>query len=230
MGGRLFLIRHAQSEANAAGLIETALPGTPLTPLGQEQAAKLPVRLADHGIARVLCSTATRSRQTATPLAAALGLELEVFADLAETVCGELDGRGAEALEIYQAIMHRWLAGERDLKVPGGESWNECRDRAMSVLDGLPPAPWPHDIALVGHAGTNRILLNTLVGDEAAADTGFQVNTGIIELEPLAGSSSPGWRLARVEGIIGNAAEVDQFHQNKKPSRSRIAGGPSTAR
>ena len=42
----LTLIRHAESEANAADIASTTVPGPGLTPLGQEQADKLANKVA----------------------------------------------------------------------------------------------------------------------------------------------------------------------------------------
>ena len=65
----LTFVRHAQSEANAADVASTAVPGPPLTPLGLEQADKLANELAANRYDGVYVSAMLRSQQTAAPTA-----------------------------------------------------------------------------------------------------------------------------------------------------------------
>jgi broad specificity phosphatase PhoE len=68
----VFLVRHA----------ETAPDGTadpPLSALGRARAEALAEHLAAAGIERILASTLRRTGETAAPLAARLGLEVELY-------------------------------------------------------------------------------------------------------------------------------------------------------
>jgi PE family/Histidine phosphatase superfamily (branch 1) len=59
-------VRHGQSVGNAANLIDTAVPGLPLTPLGQQQAVAIGTVLGAQGnFAGVFESQLTRVQQTA---------------------------------------------------------------------------------------------------------------------------------------------------------------------
>ena len=69
----LTLIRHAGSEANASDVASTAVPGPPLTAVGQEQAAKLADKLSREKVDGIYASELIRTQQTAAPLAKALG-------------------------------------------------------------------------------------------------------------------------------------------------------------
>ena len=91
----ILLIRHGQSEPY--------LPGTPfplveghadpaLTPAGQEQAALLADRLASTRIDAIYVSTLRRTKQTAAPLAARLGLIPRVAPELREVHLGDWEG------------------------------------------------------------------------------------------------------------------------------------------
>ena len=87
------LVRHGQSVANAAGLIDTAVPGTALTALGQEQAQNIAnVRAAKGPIAAMFASQLTRTQQTAAPLAAMLGMNVAVLPGLNEIDAGAFNG------------------------------------------------------------------------------------------------------------------------------------------
>ena len=45
---RVTFVRHAQSEGNASGLIDTKTPGPVLTPLGRQQAQAVADKLGDN--------------------------------------------------------------------------------------------------------------------------------------------------------------------------------------
>jgi PE family/Histidine phosphatase superfamily (branch 1) len=86
-------VRHGQSIGNAANLIDTAVPGLPLTPLGQQQAVAIGTALQGQGpFAGIFASQLIRVQQTAAPLAAALGMQVPQLAGLNEVNAGIFDG------------------------------------------------------------------------------------------------------------------------------------------
>jgi broad specificity phosphatase PhoE len=96
------LLRHAESAANAAPG-EVAAPtgaGDRLSARGREQARAAAEALRECGARRLLCSPMRRARETAEPLAAALGLELAV-----EPCLHEVDEGGEE--ESFEAVLAR---------------------------------------------------------------------------------------------------------------------------
>ncbi|BCI85249.1 hypothetical protein NIIDMKKI_04550 [Mycobacterium kansasii] len=68
-------VRHGQTTANVAGLMDTAIPGANLTAVGQQQAVDIANILAPQGpFAGLFDSQLVRTQQTAAPLAAMLGM------------------------------------------------------------------------------------------------------------------------------------------------------------
>ena len=65
---RLILVRHGQTSANVAVLLDTAHPGADLTDLGRAQAAALPTTFDGVPIDALYASTLVRAQQTAAPL------------------------------------------------------------------------------------------------------------------------------------------------------------------
>lgn len=89
---RLFLIRHGQIIGNVRGALDTQLPGPLLTDLGQEQANALVDTLREEPIVAIYASQAVHAQQTAAPLVAALGHEVQVIDGVKEVAVGELEG------------------------------------------------------------------------------------------------------------------------------------------
>jgi probable phosphoglycerate mutase len=193
---KLYLIRHAESTANVRKILDTALPGPPLTELGQQQAQTLADRLCGEPIVAVYASRAIRAQQTAAPLAAALTLEVQVIDGVHEVSIGELEGRGdVEALKAYADTVHPWTRGDLGVAMPGGgETGEQVRARYLAAVADLrvkhedDPA-----IALVSHDGAIRLAAEWLADNvrPELADQGLIPNTGIVELESL---PDGGWR------------------------------------
>jgi probable phosphoglycerate mutase len=199
------LIRHAQSLANVHKILDTALPGPPLTDLGQEQAQTLAQKLAGESIVAVYASHAIRAQQTAAPLAAALAIDVQLIEGVHEVSVGDLEGRGdKEAIDTYMAVIGPWTKGDLSVSMPGGESGEQVRDRFTSAVAELRAKHEPADpdgtIALVSHGGAIRLAAEWLSDNvrPELADQGLIPNTGIVELESLPGSS---WQCVSWVGV-----------------------------
>lgn len=77
---QLLVIRHAHPES------DNPSPSTPLSNKGRQQAEHLVMSLADRGIMRIVSSPAARAVATVEPLAKALGLHVEVTADVWDSI------------------------------------------------------------------------------------------------------------------------------------------------
>lgn len=87
------LVRHGHSSANGEGVLAGRLPGIHLTDRGREQARALAARLEGAPVVGVVSSPLERCVETATPLAAAVGVPLTVDDQLQECAYGAWTGR-----------------------------------------------------------------------------------------------------------------------------------------
>ena len=74
---RIFLIRHGETEGNAARIVQR--PEIPLSPRGQAQAEALARRLAKESVARIVSSDLARAVGTAERLERATGAPLSLI-------------------------------------------------------------------------------------------------------------------------------------------------------
>ncbi|OBB82838.1 histidine phosphatase family protein [Mycobacterium sp. 852002-30065_SCH5024008] len=123
------LVRHGQSEANAAGVIDTSVPGAVLTALGQEQAQNIANVLAARGpVAAIYASQLIRTQQTAAPLAAMLGMNVQALPGLNEIDAGAFNGLPQFSLAglVYLLGPVAWLLGLRivPMLAPGSTDAN----------------------------------------------------------------------------------------------------------
>jgi probable phosphoglycerate mutase len=166
MSGRLVLVRHGQSLGNVAKRLDTRPPGAALTQLGREQARAF-ARTCERPPALVAHSVALRACQTASEIGAELGLPIQVLDGIHEVQVGDLENRNDEAA--FDTVYHRWLAGDLDVRLPGGETGQEVLDRYLPVVENLrmrylDDDEWTGDIVMVSHGAAIRLAASVLAG------------------------------------------------------------------
>ncbi len=120
---RLTLVRHGETASNVGGVLDTAPPGPGLTERGLEQAASLVERFAAQRFDAIWRSAYTRTRITAEPIATDRRMTPRILDDLGEFSVGSLEGRSdPEAIAIFVEVLKRWILGELELSMAGGET------------------------------------------------------------------------------------------------------------
>jgi broad specificity phosphatase PhoE len=154
----LLLVRHGQSEWNAAGLMQGQTAHVPLTELGHRQAAAAATELAGLEPGALLSSDLFRAVQTAEHCARATGLGITVTPALREQAYGELEGRPSRDLwDVVDWTDPHWSAA-------GGESLAELHARVHAFLEELAAEPPADVIALVTHGDTIRAAQAVVAG------------------------------------------------------------------
>jgi broad specificity phosphatase PhoE len=161
---RILLIRHGQSEGNAARRFggHTA---TPLSALGRRQAEATARALSREAITSIYSSDLPRAVETAAPLARALKLELTQTDAFRERSVGRMEGltfeeAAQEFPDEYAALLRR----DFDHVLLGGESYRQLLDRAAGELDRAVARNAGGTIAVFSHTGTICILALHLMG------------------------------------------------------------------
>ena len=128
-------IRHAQSEANASGTINTDVPGPGLSPLGKDQAEQVAHQLGHKDYDGIYASTMTRTQQTAAPLAAELGKQVEVLQGIQEINAGWYNGKPESmASSTYMVAPANWIKGDVSDSIPGSISGTEFNQQFTAAI------------------------------------------------------------------------------------------------
>lgn len=161
----LYLVRHGQTEFNAAGRYQGWLD-SPLTALGRAQAARVGATIATlvpRGTA-IVSSPLGRAIATARIIAEIAGLATPETDDrLAEISLGRWDGMTDEDIEFTHP-------GSRDgsdrwnwyFASPDGETWEEITARASGWLAEATASKPP--LVVVSHGVTGRVLRGLYAG------------------------------------------------------------------
>jgi broad specificity phosphatase PhoE len=139
------------------------LPDVPLSEAGRDQARALAARLADAGIARVLCSPLDRTRETAEAIAAACGVVAEPVDGLIEIDMGDWTGRAIEGLAGDPA-WDAWNTQRGSARIPGGETMAQAQARIVAVLDARAREADGLTVAVVSHADMIRAAVAHVLG------------------------------------------------------------------
>ncbi|MFI5911597.1 histidine phosphatase family protein [Dactylosporangium sp. NPDC051541] len=164
---RLVVIRHGETPYTA----EKRYSGRgdiPLSPAGQDQAAKaaLRARQVAPNLAAIISSPLKRCLETASALG---DLPLIIEDDLIECDFGEWEGLTyGEVRDRYAAEQDRWLASTA-VPPPGGESFQQVAMRVRRVVRSLQDRFAGQEIAVVSHVTPIKLLLR----DALAASDSF---------------------------------------------------------
>lgn len=185
-GLRLVLARHGQTRANLAGALDTRPPGDSLTAEGHRQAAELAELLATEPVVAVYASHARRAQQTAGPVAAAHGLDVQLLDGVHEAFVGDLEGSaGLDERELWHDIYHAWHAGELDRAVAGGESGEQVLTRFLAGVDKIQAEHPEGTVVLVSHGAALRLAAGALASnvDGLFAGVHYLPNTATVVLQ-----------------------------------------------
>jgi broad specificity phosphatase PhoE len=196
----LTFIRHAESEANANGVIDTSVPGPALTPTGQQQAASVASRLAGNRYDGIYASEMIRTQQTAAPLSKTLGEQVTVLPGLNEISAGWFDGQKADkAAATYLVAPADWLRGDTSFSIPGSVSGTEFNGTFTAAVQRIYDSGNNKPVAFSSAASiTLWTLLNARNAKDSLATDHPLPNTSRVV---LTGSPVIGWTLVDWDGI-----------------------------
>ena len=181
----LLLVRHGASEAYRDGMPFALVGGhgdPPLSAEGAEQANLVSERLAAAGVAAIYVTNLRRTAETAAPLAARLGLEPRLEADLREVYLGEWEG-GLFRKNVAEGhpVSVRMAAQERWDVIPGAESSARLTGRVRAAISRIAAAHPGQRVAAFTHGGVIGEALAIASGSRPFAFLGAE-NTSISRL------------------------------------------------
>lgn len=158
MTTQILFIRHGETDWNRDKRIQGHLD-IPLAQSGVEQAQRLGARFA--GAARdgqrldaILSSDLTRARQTAQPVADALGLAVWPAPGLRERLYGGFQGLDIDGIAArFPREYARWMTHDPEFAPPDGESHVEFYHRVLHALEPVIAAYPDGRVACVTHGG-----------------------------------------------------------------------------
>jgi probable phosphomutase (TIGR03848 family) len=157
----VLLLRHARSTANVAGVLAGRSAGVTLDETGRRQAEQVAEMLAGVHLVRIVSSPLQRCLETVAPIAAALGLPVEVDERFAEVHYGSWTGRSLADLaheDLWRVVQHRPSAAV----FPDGEALAAVSVRAVTAVRELAAGPGP--VLVCSHGDVLKAILADALG------------------------------------------------------------------
>ena len=161
---RLFLVRHGQSEWNAAGRIQGQID-IQLDETGCQQAQIIADRLAAEPVAAVYSSPLLRAKSTAEAIAARFQLPVQLDPRLMEYDFGVISGSTwADVVENHPEFASRWLEDPWAVPVVDSEGRANFAARVMSAVQDILAQHPAEQVVVVAHGGTFGVYLTAMLG------------------------------------------------------------------
>lgn len=160
---QILLIRHAVNDVMKAKKLAGWMPDVHINEEGRGQAQAVADRLRDLPISAIYSSPLDRTRETAEPLALALGLEVQIREEIGEVQYGDWTGKSLEELSKLDVwkVVQLYPSG---MRFPGGETIREMQARIVNQLESI-AADHPRDIvAVFSHADVIKAALAHYLG------------------------------------------------------------------
>jgi probable phosphoglycerate mutase len=146
----VLLVRHTSYSLIDHVLVGRA-PHVGLSEPGWRQARELARKLAQRPISRVQSSPQRRARETAEPIAHALGLPVEMAPKMDELDMGLWTGASFKRLN-SSPQWEAWNSQRGSMRPPKGESMHDLQRRVLDHLAALERKHPGEEIVLVSHA------------------------------------------------------------------------------
>jgi broad specificity phosphatase PhoE len=159
----IILARHGETEWNVGEIFRGRID-VELNETGIKQAELLAKYLSDINIEAIYSSPLQRALDTAKAIARYHKLEIGLSRGLLDFDFGQWQGLSRqEVMAKYGEVYADWLNHPERLKMPGGESLDDVKQRAMLVVDEV-IAKHKGTVVLVSHRVVNKVLICALLG------------------------------------------------------------------
>ncbi len=162
---RLIIVRHGQTEWNRVERFR-GRADLPLNETGLRQAQAAGRRIASRWtLSAVYSSPLQRAMSTAQPIAAAQGLPVLPRQELIDIDYGDWQGLSPDEVAArYPAEHALWQTQPQRVQIPGGESLEGVRARAVACMEELAAHHDGQTIVLVSHLVVCRLLVLAALG------------------------------------------------------------------
>jgi len=185
---QFILVRHGQTGWNRQERFR-GLADIDLNEVGAKQAEAVSYRVMQWKVDAVYSSPLKRAVSTAQSIAGRFGLPVVTLDGIIDMNFGDWQGLTIEEVKNrYPEQFDFWLNSPHRLEIPGGETLDEVRQRAVTAINGLAKQHVGQTIAMVTHRVVCKVLLLAFLGldnshfwqiaQDTTAVNAFEINKG----------------------------------------------------
>jgi broad specificity phosphatase PhoE len=173
----IILVRHGQTDWNAAetfrGRADVALNET-----GIKQADELGIFLGNEGLDFIYSSPLQRASVTAGAIARRQNLEVNTVENLTDIDFGAWQGLPLEEVsQKFPELYRDWLDTPEQVKIPGGESLENVRRRAVPFIEDAVMRCGEGKVVFVSHRIVIKVVICALLGLELSHFWNLKIDT-----------------------------------------------------
>jgi broad specificity phosphatase PhoE len=173
----IILARHGETEWNVKEVFRGRID-IELNESGIRQAELLAEYLSSTKIQAIYSSPLKRASKTAETIAGYHKLDVKIAPGLIDFDYGKWQGLPhQEVKDKYKELYAEWINSPERVKIPAGESLNDVRKRAMSVVGDV-IAKYEGTVVLVAHRVVNKVLICALLGLDNSHFWNIRQDTG----------------------------------------------------
>lgn len=167
------LVRHAAHD-RLGRVLCGRMPDVTLGARGRAEAEALARHFSGVPVAAVLSSPLARTRETAAPIAAAVGAPVRTSEGLNEIDFGDWTGRRFDELA-SDPRWHDWNRARADGCPPGGEPMRAAQRRALAAVDGLRETVRDGVVVAISHADIIKAIVCGVLGLSLDRHDAFEI-------------------------------------------------------
>jgi broad specificity phosphatase PhoE len=160
----IYLVRHGQTAWNREEIFR-GRTDVPLDQTGLKQAELAGEYFKEMKIHEIYSSPLSRALQTAEKISRVHHLQVHPLEGLIDMSFGQWEGHAHQEIrKMDQEIYRQWSEEPHRVRLPGGESLEDVRGRAMAALGKLITEHHGKTLVLVSHRVVNKVLSCGILG------------------------------------------------------------------
>jgi broad specificity phosphatase PhoE len=161
---RIYLVRHGQTAWNKEEIFR-GRTDVPLNETGLREAQLAGEYFREMEIHAIYSSPLLRAWETAQKIAEVQRLGVRSLQGIIDMCFGEWEGQSLKDVQEKDGQrFQQWKNEPHLVKIPGGETLDEVRDRAMAVLDKTIQSHSGKTLLFVSHRVVNKVILCSILG------------------------------------------------------------------
>jgi phosphoserine phosphatase len=160
----IYLVRHGQTAWNKEEIFR-GRSEVPLNETGLREASLAAEYFRGMEVQAIYSSPLARALQTAQKIAEEVGQKVVPLEGIIDMSFGTWEGQPLRDVQKSDGERYRqWTEAPHLLKIPGGESLDEVRGRAMAALEEVIRPHSGKTVVLVSHRVVNKVLICGILG------------------------------------------------------------------
>jgi alpha-ribazole phosphatase/probable phosphoglycerate mutase len=163
---RIIMIRHGEVDNHEAGIFNGQMD-VDITPRGVKHMERAAEFIAEAGVKKIYSSNLKRTVRGAKIISNQIGFNesREVVPEIKEIHLGEWQGLSGDEIDsLYPGMREERYANIEHFRIPGGETLTELSERVVPAVTRIAMHHQGEAIAIVAHAGPNRVFLCQVLG------------------------------------------------------------------